>query len=74
MLQLNSTFTAGFSAAPAAREPVNMNVLHPAPTDDASSSRTARWKKLGIGVVLAFTLKGIVTASMLAIMLLEFFQ
>jgi len=51
-----------------------MNVLHLPPADDASSSRTERWKKLGIGVILAFTLKGVVTASMLAIMLLGFFQ
>lgn len=49
-----------------------MDVLHLPQANDASSSRTARWKKLGIGVILAFTLKGIVTASMLAILLLEF--
>lgn len=53
---------------------MNMNVLLLRLADDASSSRTERWKKLGIGVILAFTLKGIVTASMLAILLLEFFQ
>jgi len=51
-----------------------MNVLHLPPADDASSSRTGRWKKLGIGVILAFTLKGIITTSMLAIILLELFQ
>lgn len=50
-----------------------MNVLH-LPPDDASSNRAARWKKLGIGVILAFTLKGIITTSMLAIILLEFTQ
>lgn len=49
-----------------------MNVLHLPPANVDLSSRTARWKKLGIGVILAFTLKGIVTASMLAILLLEF--
>ncbi len=53
---------------------MNMNVLHLPPAADASSGRTARWKKLGIGVILAFTLKGIITASMLAIILLEFTQ
>lgn len=49
-----------------------MNVLHLPPDNAALSNGTARWKKLGIGVVIAFTLKGIVTGSMLAIMLLEF--
>lgn len=51
-----------------------MNVLHVIPVNAALSSGAALWKKLGMGVVLAFTLKGIVTGSMLAIMLLEFIR
>jgi len=49
-----------------------MNALHVSQADATVSSRTARWKKLGIGVILAFTLKGLITTSLLAIVLLEF--
>ena len=50
-----------------------MNIFVPLPLAEATvSNGTARWKKLGIGVILAFTLKGLVTGSLLAIMLSEF--
>ncbi len=49
-----------------------MNALQIPPADAAVSNKAARWKKLGIGVVLAFALKGLITGSLLAIVLLEF--
>ena len=53
---------------------MNMNALHVSQADAAVSSRAARWKKLGIGMVLAFTLKGLITTSLLVITLLEFIR
>jgi hypothetical protein len=32
----------------------------------------AHWKKLGLGVIISFTLKGLITAFLLAITLSEF--
>jgi len=40
------------------------------PSHAGLSHRSLHWKKLGFGMVLAFTLKGIVTASILVITLL----
>jgi len=49
---------------------VNMNAVRMPPA--AVSNGAARWKKLGLGLVLAFTLKGLVTGSLLAFILSEF--
>ena len=49
-----------------------MNVFHLPPVRTAVSQEGAGWKKLGIGVMLGFTLKGLITAFLLAITLSEF--
>ena len=49
-----------------------MNVFHLPPARTAASQECAGWKKLGIGVIIGFTLKGLVTAFLLAITLSEF--
>ena len=38
---------------------------------EAVAEKPGRWKKLGIGVILAFTIKGLITISLLALALLH---
>lgn len=49
-----------------------MSVFHLPPARTAASQGGGGWKKLGLGVILGFTLKGLITAFLLAITLSEF--
>ena len=49
-----------------------MNAFQLPPERTAESQDGAGWKKFGIGVILGFTLKGLITAFLLAITLSEF--
>jgi hypothetical protein len=50
-----------------------MNILRVSPAHAATTSNgVARWKKLGVGVILGFMLKGFITTLLLAITLSEF--
>jgi len=51
---------------------LNMNILPVPPAHAGATDGEMRWKKLGIGVILGFTLKGLITAFLLAITLSEF--
>lgn len=51
-----------------------MSALHLPPARTTASSRIAGWKNLGIGVIIAFTVKGLITGSLLVLMLLGFIQ
>ena len=50
-----------------------MNIFLPVPPAHAGATHAAmRWKKLGIGVILGFILKGLFAAIVLAVTLSEF--
>jgi len=49
-----------------------MNTWQESSAHSGGSDGAAHWKKLGLGVIVGFTLKGLITAFLLAITLSEF--